>query len=157
MGLKSLSNFGLLVALLLIISCDSSKVYDEYQAIDSEGWNATEFVDFEIEMEATEGFVFNYLIGLRNNNDYLYSNIFFFVDIENPAGKHQLDTLQYLLAKPNGKWIGSGVGAIKHNLFKYKEEQPIHAGIYKIKLFHGMRDDVLVGIEDVGFRIERSN
>ena len=108
-------------------------------------------------MKASEGSVFNYLIGLRNNNDYLYSNIFFFVDIENSAGAHRLDTLQYLLAEPNGKWIGSGVGAIKHNLFKFKQEQSLDEGIYKVKLSQGMRDDVLMGIEDIGFRIERSN
>ena len=157
MALRHLSKFGFFVALLLLVSCDTPKVYDEYQAIYSDGWLATESVDFEIEMEAVEGSVFNYLIGLRNNNDYLYSNIFFFVDVENPAGAHQQDTLQYLLAQPNGKWIGAGVGAIKHNLFKFKQDQSMEAGIYKIKLSHGMRDEVLVGIEDIGFRIERSN
>jgi len=62
-----------------------------------------------------------------------------------------------LLAEPNGKWLGSGVGAIKHNLFKFKQEQSMEAGIYKIKFSHGMRDEMLLGIEDVGFRIERSN
>lgn len=157
MELKNLNKFGLFIALLLLVSCDSNKVFDEYKAISADGWMATESVDFEIEMGDTEGSLFNYLIGLRNNNDYLYSNIFFFVDIENPAGVHQLDTLQYLLAEPNGKWIGSGVGAIKYNLFKFKEEQTLESGLYKVKLSHGMRNDVLIGIEDIGFRIERSN
>jgi gliding motility-associated lipoprotein GldH len=157
MILRNLSKFGFIVALLFLVSCDTPKVYDEYQTINSDGWLTTESVDFEIEMDAVEGSGFNYLIGLRNNNDYLYSNIFFFVDVENPAGAHQQDTLQYLLAQPNGKWIGAGVGAIKHNLFKFKQDQSMEAGIYKIKLSHGMRDEVLVGIEDIGFRIERSN
>ena len=157
MAIRSLSKFGLILYLLILVSCDTNKVYNEYKVINSDGWLATESTDFEIEMGACEGSLFNYLIGLRNNNNYRYSNIFFFVDTENPSGEHRLDTLQYLLAEPNGKWIGSGVGPIKHNLFKFKQEQPMQAGIYKVKLYHGMRDDMLVGIEDIGFRIERSN
>ncbi len=157
MALRNLSKFGFYLALLLLVSCDANKVYDEYQAIPSEGWLAKTSIDFEIEMEDTEASVFSYLIGLRNNNNYRYSNIFFFVDIENPAGEHQLDTLQYLLAEPNGKWIGSGVGAIKHNIYKFKDEQSLVNGLYKIKVSHGMRDDVLLGIEDIGFRIEGFN
>ena len=74
------------------------------------------------EIDAQEGVLFNYLIGLRNNNDYLYANIFFFVDVESPDGERQIDTLQYLLAEPGGKWLGSGVGEIKFNLFKFKED-----------------------------------
>jgi len=157
MAIRNLNKIVLILSLLFVVSCDTNKVYDEYQAINSDGWLSTESIDFEIEMKASEGSLFNYLIGLRNNNDYLYSNIFFFVDVENPAGEHRLDTLQYLLAEPNGKWIGSGVGAIKHNLFKFKQEQSLDEGIYKVKLSQGMRDDVLMGIEDIGFRIERSN
>lgn len=157
MVLRKRINIGLTLILFLLVSCDSKKVYEEYLPLPEKGWNTTHSVDFEVEMTEVEGMLYDYLIGLRNNNDYRYSNIFFFVDIENPDGVHRSDTLQYLLAEPNGKWIGSGVGAIKFNLFKFKEEQYMKEGLYKVKLFHGMRDDVLQGIEDIGFRVERSN
>jgi gliding motility-associated lipoprotein GldH len=153
----NLNNFGLVLVILFLASCDTAKIYDEYQHVPSEGWLTSNSIDFEIEIEENEGTLVDYLIGLRNNNDYLYSNIFIFADIESPSGIHQRDTLQYLLAEPSGKWIGAGVGAIKHNLFKFKEEQSLETGLYKIKLSHGMRNEVLVGIEDLGFRIERSN
>ena len=85
---------------------------------------------------------------LRNNNDYLYANIFFFVDVEHPSGLHRTDTLQYILAAPDGKWLGSGVGEIKYNLLKFKENETMQSGLYKYKIIHGMRDDILIGVED---------
>ena len=157
MATRNWNKLGFFLALLLFTSCDRTKVFESYHALDSNGWMADKAVEFEVEVDGHEGQLFNYLIGLRNNNDYLYSNIFFFVGIEMPDGAYHTDTLQYLLAEPNGKWSGSGIGEIKYNLFQFKETQVMPSGVYKFKIAHGMRDDLLLGIEDVGIRIERSN
>ena len=144
-------------AFLFFVSCDRSKVFDLYLEVDSHGWQATDTIDFEFEIDSQENIYYNTLISLRHNNDYSYANIFFFVDVEYPNGLHRTDTLQYILAAPDGKWLGSGVGEIKHNLLKFKENQTMHSGLYKYKIVHGMRDNVLIGIEDIGLRIEKSN
>ena len=144
-------------AFLFFVSCDRSKVFDLYLEVDSHGWQATDTIDFEFEIDSQENIYYNALISLRNNNDYSYANIFFFVDVEYPNGLHRTDTLQYILAAPDGKWLGSGVGEIKYNLLKFKENETMQSGLYKYKIVHGMRDDVLIGIEDIGLRIERSN
>ena len=138
-------------------SCDRSKVFDLYKEVDSQGWDVTDTIGFKVEIDSQENGLYNTFIGLRNNNDYLYANIFFFVDVEYPSGLHRIDTLQYILAAPDGKWLGSGVGEIKYNLLKFKENEIMQSGLYKYKIVHGMRDDLLIGIEDIGLRIERSN
>ena len=153
----NLGNICIFSTFLFFVSCDRSKVFDLYLEIHSQGWQATDTIGFEFEIDSQEDVLYNTLIGLRNNNDYLYANIFFFVDIEDPSGLHQVDTLQYILAAPDGKWLGSGVGEIKFNLLKLKEKEIMQPGLYKYKIVHGMRDDVLIGIEDIGLRIERSN
>lgn len=157
MATRNRNKLGFFLALLLFTSCDRNKFFERYQEINSKGWSTDEIVDLEVEVDGSEGQLYDYLIGLRNNNDYLYSNIFFFVGIETPDGAYHTDTLQYLLAEPNGKWLGSGVGEIKYNLFKFKEKQLMPSGVYKFNIVHGMRDDLLLGIEDIGLRIERSN
>ena len=149
--------YGIFNILLLIVSCDHSKVFDSYEQIDPFGWRPSDTITFEFELDAHKENLFNSLIGLRHNNNYLYANIFFFVDRESPSGSHEVDTLQYLIAEPDGKWLGSGVGEIKHNIFKFNEHQEMESGKYKYKIVHGMRDDVLIGVEDIGLRIERSN
>ena len=151
------NNIGVLFALILFSSCSYDNLFDSYIDLPAEGWRSDVIYDFEVEIDAAQGVSYDYLIGLRNNNDYLYANIFFFAQMEGPDGVIYRDTLQYLLAEPNGKWLGSGVGEIKHNLFKYKETQLLQSGFYRFRLSHGMRDDLLVGIEDVGLRIEESH
>lgn len=143
--------------LLFLFSCDRDKVFDAYQQIDDRGWNLNDTIKFEFEINAQEDVLYHSLIGLRNNNDYLYANIYFFVDLESPSGAHQTDTLQYILAAPDGRWLGSGVGAIKFNLFNFQKHQVMESGVYTYRIVHGMRDELLVGIEDVGLRIEKSN
>ena len=143
-------------AFLFFVSCDRNKIFDLYLEVDPQGWHATDTIGFEFEIDSHENIFYNTLIGLRNNNDFLYANIFFFVDVEYPSGLHRTDTLQYILAEPDGKWLGSGIGEIKHNVLNFKENETMQPGLYKYKIVHGMRDDVLIGIEDIGLRVERS-
>ena len=154
---RNLNKITFLLTLIFLVSCDNNKVYDEYINLEATGWNAADTLAFEIELNSTNGDLFDILICLRNNNEYLYSNIFLFVELENTQGITHSDTLQYLVAEPNGKWKGTGVGAIKHNLFKYKESQLLDDGLYKIKITHGMRSELLHGLEDIGLRIVSVN
>lgn len=152
------NNIGILVvALLLFSSCGKKTLYDTYIDLPEGGWRSDVSFDFEFEFEDNQNTSFDYLIGLRNNNDYLYANIFFFAKIEDAEGIVQYDTLQYLLAEPNGKWLGTGVGEIKHNLFVFKKQQSLKPGSFTFSLSHGMRDDLLLGLEDLGLLIEESN
>ena len=154
---SKLINVCMLCIFLFLVSCDTNKVFDLYKEVDDNGWKSSDTIFFEFELHPYENVLYNTLIGLRNNNDYLYANIFFFIDLEDPIGIHHIDTLQYILANPDGKWLGSGVSEIKFNLFQFKENEIMQPGLYKYKIVHGMRDDVLIGIEDIGLRIEKSN
>ncbi|MGZ5210925.1 MAG: gliding motility lipoprotein GldH, partial [Kaistella sp.] len=56
----------------------------------------------------------NIIFVVRNNNDYPYSNIRFIVKfLEVKTQKKTTDTLNYILAKPNGEWLGKGFGDTK--------------------------------------------
>ena len=151
------NNIVLLIALILFSSCGNHALLNTYVDLPDDGWLSDVSYDFELEVEEAQDASLNYLIGLRNNNDYLYSNIFFFVQVEGSEGIVHQDTLQYLLAEPGGKWLGSGIGEIKHNLLIYKQQQSLLPGVYKFTISQGMRDDILAGIEDLGLLIEQSN
>jgi gliding motility-associated lipoprotein GldH len=140
---------------LIFTSCDSHKIADSYQNIPENAWHINRSVAFEFNISESTDKI-DFLIGLRNNNEYRYSNIFFFVDLMFPDGSLERDTVQFLLAEPNGKWLGEGIGPIKHLILTYKENQETQSGTYKFNISHGMRDSILLGIEDIGFRIEKS-
>lgn len=82
-----------------------------------------------------------------------------------PNGKVIVDTLEYKMAYPNGKWMGNGFSDIKENKLWYKENvQFSEIGTYQINIRHAMRQngevegiDDLQGITEVGFSIEKNN
>ena len=98
----------------------------------------------------------NIIFVVRNNNDYPYSNIRLIVQLLDKKTKNKsTDTLNYVLAKPNGAWIGKGFGDTKETLFQYKLNYKFPSnGDYTIGIIQAMRNDNLVGIEDIGVKIE---
>ncbi len=118
-------------------------------------WNkkTEQKIDFEIKDAQNPK---NIIFVIRNNNDYPYSNIRFITNfINKKTKKKQTDTLNYILAKPNGAWIGSGFGETKETLFQYKLNYKFpENGAYSIGIIQAMRKDKLPGIEDIGVKIE---
>ncbi|WP_410504115.1 gliding motility lipoprotein GldH [Kaistella flava (ex Peng et al. 2021)] len=98
----------------------------------------------------------NIIFVVRNNNDYPYSNIRLIVNfLDGQTKKKSTDTLNYILAEPNGAWIGKGFGDTKEILFQYKLDYKFPAnGDYSIGIIQAMRNDNLPGIEDIGVKIE---
>lgn len=150
----------ILVSLLAMVSCDKTRVYDEYQSLPNE-WHKDSVVSFKLEAPDTVN-TYNLFINLRNNSEYKYSNIYFITEINFPFGKVVSDTLQYEMAKPSGEWLGTGFGEVKENKLWYKENfQFPEAGEYTVNIQQAMRkrDSVtgmekLKGVTEVGFRIE---
>ena len=145
---------------LLLVSCDKTRVYDEYQSIENE-WHRDSLVSFKFEAPDTlQGY--NLFINLRNNAEYKYSNLYLITEINYPNGRVISDTLQYEMAKPSGEWLGTGFGDVKESKLWYKENFRFEeAGEYEVTLQQAMRkrDSVsgiqeLEGITEVGFRIE---
>ena len=95
---------------------------------------------------------------MRNNNEYPYANLRIFATIKDAKKKNKknkIDTLNYILAEPNGMWLGKGFGETKEILFQYKKGYKFPKnGIYTIEIQHAMRDSHLKGIEDFGIKIE---
>lgn len=99
----------------------------------------------------------NIIFVVRNNDDYPYSNLRLIVSFESPKKKIVTDTLNYILAKPNGEWLGTGFGETKEILFQYKMNYKFpENGLYKIDVKQAMRKDILPGIEDLGLKIEQA-
>ncbi len=98
----------------------------------------------------------NIIFVVRNNNDYPYSNIRLIVSLLDKQSKQKsIDTLNYVLAKPNGEWLGKGFGDTKEVLFQYKLNYKFPKnGDYSVGIIQAMRQDNLVGIEDIGVKIE---
>ncbi|AXT51804.1 gliding motility lipoprotein GldH [Aquimarina sp. BL5] len=150
----------LLFLLISIVSCDDTRVFDEYKTV-SDSWEKDEKISFALpELDSLQGY--NLFINVRNTNDYKFSNLFLISEMEFPNGKIVTDTLEYEMAKPNGEWLGVGFTDLKESKLWYKENVNFaEKGVYKVVLQHAMRKNgetlginSLEGITDIGFRIE---
>ena len=145
--------FSLFFVIATLVSCSDKSEYVELQSVNG-SWdkNAEQKFNFNITDNQQPR---NIIFVVRNNNDYPYSNIRLIVDFLNVKTKaKQTDTLNYILAEPNGAWLGKGFGDTKEILFQYKVKYKFpNAGEYSIGIKQAMRQDKLRGIEDIGVKI----
>jgi len=142
-------------ALTIFTACDKNLVFEKYQSIPENGWHKDSLVVFTIPIADTLQ-NHNLYIDVRNDVEYKYSNLWLFVELNQPGKTGITDTLEILLADPSGRWLGEGFGGIKTRQVRYKGGVyfPV-SGEYKINIQHGMRDELLEGITDIGFRVEK--
>ena len=161
MSLRLRNNFILLLVAVLLFSCDEKRVFDEYKSVGS-AWHKDSIVTFDLpELDSTKRY--NLFVNLRANNDYPFNNLFLIVAIERPNGFTKVDTLEYLMANPDGSLLGDGFTDIKESKLFYKEKVRFR-GNYKVHLKQAVRENgkvpgvtALEGITDVGFRIEQKD
>nr|WP_321234042.1 gliding motility lipoprotein GldH [uncultured Psychroserpens sp.] len=162
---KSKYWFICLLFIVMAVSCDANRVFDEYKSVPDE-WNKDNKIEFKLTPPDSTN-AYNLFINLRNTEAYKYSNLFLIVELNYPNGKTIKDTLEYKMANPDGTFLGTGFTDVKENKLWYKGyETPFvfeESGEYTINIQHAMRQngsvkgiDNLEGITDVGFRIEHS-
>jgi gliding motility-associated lipoprotein GldH len=149
----------LILVVILLFSCDKKRVFDEYKSIGN-AWNKDSIVTFNLpELDSTKRY--NLFVNLRTNKNYPFNNLFLIVAIERPNGFTKVDTLEYLMANPDGSLLGDGFSDIKESKLFYKEKVRFR-GKYKVHIKQAVRENgkvpgvtALEGITDVGFRIEK--
>jgi gliding motility-associated lipoprotein GldH len=137
-------------------SCDSSRYFEDNKEIKDRQWDQNDPVSFLVNIDDTTE-AYNVYINIRNAGTYRFSNLYLFINTFFPGGQIQRDTLECVLAAPDGRWLGEGLGDIKDSriLFKRNVYFP-QAGEYRFELVQAMRINPLPGILDAGIRIERT-
>lgn len=137
-----------------LLACKNNLVFEQYQSIPEKSWHKDSVLVFNLPVEDTTQNN-NFIINVRNDVTYSYSNLWLFIAIEQPDGKIMEDKFEIALADPSGKWLGSGFGGLKTREAMYRRNIffPV-SGEYKVRIKQGMREDYLKGISDLGIRIE---
>jgi len=140
---------------IIFISCDSKRFFEENQRIEKGIWDNHNKVRFVVAIKDTVS-AYNFFLNVRNDADYPFSNLYFFIRTILPDGSISRDTVECRLADDYGKWLGSGMGSIKFNRFFFQQDVHLRQqGIYVFEFEQAMRIKELKGIRDVGLRIEK--
>lgn len=152
---------GFLILFFFIVSCgDKKQVFDSYQSV-GKSWHKDSIVSFEFETKDTLT-LYNLFLNVRANNNYPFSNIFLIVSVESPEGQIKKDTLEYMMALPDGKMLGNGFSDIKESKLWFKENYRFsETGKYIFRIEQALRKrnevegvEKLEGISDVGLSIQ---
>src|SRR5690606_2999341 len=129
--------------------------YQEQKSVSGSTWNKDSALTFNFEIKDTAK-TYNFSFLSRNTNDYPYSNFYIFTKLINPKGEEFTDTLQYYLAFQDGEWIGKGQH-LKELFLVYRENISLKdTGEYKLSVWHGMRDENLIGIQDISLIVDKN-
>lgn len=154
--MKKLSTFVLFLMILLSVSCDPHMIYDQYVQTENGLWNWTDAREFQVDITDTTS-LHNIYLQVRHSVDYPLSNLYMFVHVKGPGGQHMKDTVNLILAAPDGRWTGSGTGKLRELQLLYRSQTQFgKSGTYVFTLEQGMRKPELP-VTDLGIRIEKAN
>jgi gliding motility-associated lipoprotein GldH len=145
----------ILTSQLLLSSCNSNVIFSDSKVMNKNTWNLTDIPSFKVKVTDTINSN-NVIFTLRTGSSYPFRNIYLFVTTTSPDGKSITDTLQYSVADESGNWLGKGFGDIHELNLTYKSNVyfPVK-GIYQFNIQHGMRNEDLAGVYDIGLRVEK--
>lgn len=140
--------------LFLLSSCDKNRFFEQNSEIKDEKWSSNHKKAFQVNISDTIS-LFNFYLNIRNTNDYPYANLYVFIQTVFPDSSLAQDTLELQLANVEGRWLGKGNGKYKYSHFILRRAMHFaQMGNYTFNIEQGMRRDTLIGISDVGIRLE---
>lgn len=143
--------------LLVLSSCGGNDVFYQYETVPANGWHQDTAIHFDVNIADTVS-RYNVYVNVRNRGEYPHQNLWLFIEQQSPDSTVLIDSINFYLADQRGKWLGSGVGSVFEMPVLYRQQiQFPDSGAYHFSFRQGMRDSVLLGLNDLGLRIEKVN
>ena len=116
--MNSKKKFLLIFVFGLEISCSFNGQIFRYEFID--GWKNSEIVELNF-LNKEESQNKDLFFVLRHDKSYEFSNIFLISNLKLNGQKNIIDTIEYTLSQPNGKWNGETKISTVEHILKYKK------------------------------------
>ena len=140
---------------MLLIGCSGNDIYFQYNPVAVKGWSKDTAYVFNVPVSDTTA-TYNVYVNIRNRSEYPYQNLWLFLKKISPDTIQTKDSIECYLADQRGKWLGTGMGSIMEMPVLYKQNVRFNkAGTYRYEIVQGMRDTMLIGINDIGMRVEK--
>lgn len=141
---------------VLIIGCDSNRVYEDYEDLSEAFWHVDSVKRFSFEIEDTTQ-LYNLKATIRNASSYPFYNLYYRYSLTDSLDSVVVTELKEteLFDPKTGQPYGSGLGDLfDHSILLQGDYRFPYAGNYSIKLQQFMRMDTLPFILSVGARVE---
>ena len=143
------------LATFLLVSCGRNTLYNESIVIPEATWDndMIPFFDVTVNDTLTD---YAFYLNIRHLENYRYSNLYVFMHTTFPNGNVTHDTIECILAMPDGSWMGKGSGTMRsaNVLLNPALRFPL-SGEYHFEIEQAMREKELKGITDIGLCFEK--
>lgn len=151
------NRFIVFVFFLLLSGCTNTHLIDVNMEVPENNWSYAKSVKAAFEIK-DPSLAYHVFFKIRNTADYRYANIYVIMRLKGSNGMLKNARYQFQLAKADGQWLGKGSGDLYSNTFPLlKNFRFPKAGKYELEVEQNMRNNPLVGISDVGIRVEQGN
>ena len=153
MNMKKL--FFAIAVIIMMVSCGNDKLYDESVVIPDAKWDMENIPYFNVTVDDTL-VDYTFYLNIRHLDSYRYSNLFLFMHTELPNGNVTHDTIECVLAMPDGRWMGKNSGTMRSAKIMLNPALcfPLK-GTYHFEIEQAMREKELKGITDIGLCFEK--
>lgn len=146
----------ILALAVLLVACDSSRVYQDYVNLEDAYWHMDSVKNFSFEITDTEK-EYNLAATFRNASSYPFYNIYFQYTLADSLDSVIVQQLKGadLFDPKTGEPYGSGLGDMFDHIVPVLENYKFESqGTYSLKLQQLMRMDTLPFVLAVGARVE---
>ena len=143
------------IGILILLAGCGSHDFDQRVVIPEAAWSVDHRIPLDVTVNDTLD-IYAFGISLRHLENYRYSNLYVFLHTDMPNGNVTHDTIQCLLASPEGRWVGKSSGSMRdlRIVLNPNLRFPLQ-GTYHFEIEQAMREPVLKGITDIGLFIEK--
>lgn len=136
-------------------SCNNNYIFEDYYHFPDEEWMSNNTANFSFSIDDAS-VSYDLYFKIRHTNEYAKANLWVFINTFVNGELIKKDTLECLLAEPNGKWIGAGFGGTYESTHSIKSSYKFpDTSKISVQIEHAMRTEKLLGVKAMGFFIER--
>jgi len=146
-----------LFVLLSITSCQKKNAYQNAETIPESKWAIGQVISFRDSLTVTDPEKLHFEINLRHSNTYPYQNIWLYIQTKCSDGTTRMDSVDWKISEPNGRWLGTGWGSLYTISCQLPDlvirKNNLEKRWFNIEIQHGLRDDYIKGVENIGVRL----
>jgi gliding motility-associated lipoprotein GldH len=153
--MKKLIVFSLL-SLMILSSCDSSKIYEKHIDIDRITWNRFDIKTYNIDIKDISA-KYDFYVAIRYISEIPYKYITIKFILYTPSGETRIMDQKIMLKDKAGNLLGDGMGDLYDlNSLVRKDFQFTEPGICKVEVSSTMSQIELPGIMQVGLIVKKA-
>lgn len=137
---------------LFFTSCGERPLYTAVYSFDDKIWTDKDTAVFELNVDDTTT-EYQSTLSLRTTTDYLYSNLWVYVDIIAPDSVKSKVAYPISITQADGRWIGEKSGTIVNHKLTFGAASFPLKGKYTYKITQAVNKEMVENVLDIGLTV----